>query len=109
MVGLVQLADVVGAGSQPIGIVAAAIAQPSDEQVGGSLQVDDQIRCGDVLSQQVEEALVDEQLVVIEVQIRKDLVLVEQVIADCGLREQIGLLQRELLPVTTEQVEQLRL
>ena len=53
--------------------------------------------------------MIDEQLVVIEIQIREDLVLVEQVITDGGLREQIALLHVQLLPMTAQEKEELRL
>ena len=61
------------------------------------------------LRQQIVETLIDEQLVVVEVQIREDLVLVEQVVADRRLREQIRLTNGELLAVPVEQIEELRL
>jgi hypothetical protein len=53
--------------------------------------------------------LIDEELVVVEVQVGENLVLVEQVIADCCLAEEICLAQRHLLPMTAEQEEQLGL
>ena len=64
---------------------------------------------GTSLDQQIEEALVDEELVVVEIQIREDLVLVEDVVADHRLAEQVGLAQRGLLTMAVEQIEELRL
>src|SRR6185503_20982709 len=55
------------------------------------------------------EALIDEELVIVEIQIREDCVLVEEIIADRRLREEVALPHRHLLPMTIEQIEQLRL
>ena len=77
LVGLVQLAEVVVGGdrarrgSGSLG----ALAQAAGQHVGRRLQVDDEVGRGNVLGEQVEEPLVDEQLVVVEVQVREDLVL----------------------------------
>src|SRR6185436_8894562 len=70
---------------------------------------DDKVRRRDVACQQIVEALVDEQLVVVEIQVREDLILVEQIIADRDLAEEICLPQRGLLSMAIEQVEQLSL
>jgi len=53
--------------------------------------------------------LVDEELVVVQVQIRENPVLVEQVVADRRLAEEVRLAQRHLLPVPVEQIEELGL
>ena len=79
------------------------------QHVGRRLQVDDEIGRRHVAREQIVEPLVDEQLVVVEIQIREDLVLVEQVVADRRLAEEVGLPQRRLLAVAVEQVEELRL
>ena len=60
------------------------------EHLGRCLQVDHEIGRRDVRREQIVEPLIDEQLVVVEIQIREDLVLVEQVVADRRLREQIA-------------------
>ena len=58
------------------------LCDAAQQHVGRRLQVDDEIGRRHVAREQVEEPLVDEQLVVVEVQVREDLVLVEQVVAD---------------------------
>ena len=95
LIGLVQLAQVVGIGVERLARPdpSRAIAQPAHEDVGRRLQIDHQIGRRDVLREQIVETLIDEQLVVVEIQIREDLVLVEQVVADRRLREEIALLQ----------------
>src|SRR5262249_60819320 len=55
------------------------------------------------------QTLIDEQLVVVEVQMREDLVLVEHVVADGRLTEQVRLAERGLLAVPAQQEEELRL
>ncbi len=110
LAGLVELADVVLAGTRRfvVGIRGLA-AQAIDEHVGGRLKADDQIGRRDVSRQQVVEPLIDEQLVVVQIQVREDLVLVEDVVAHCRLQEQVGLAQARQLAVTAHQIEQLRL
>ena len=77
--------------------------------VGRRLQVDHQVGRRHVAREQLVQPLVDEELVVVEVQVREDFVLVEQVVADRRLAEQVRLPQRRLLPVAVEQVKQLGL
>jgi hypothetical protein len=81
----------------------------AQEHVGRRLQVDHQIGWWHVARKQLVQPLVDEQLIVVEVQIREDLVLVEQIVAKRGLAEQVRLPERRLLPVAVEEVEQLGL
>jgi hypothetical protein len=111
LIGLVQLADVVfaRAGQIALGVVLGPAAQALDQHLGRGLEVDDEVRRRHVAGQQVEEALIDEQFVVVQVQVREDLVLVEQVVADRGLQEQVGLPQARQLAMPVQQVEQLRL
>src|SRR5262249_710123 len=59
--------------------------------------------------EELEQPLIDEQLVVVEVQVRVDLVAFEQVVADRQLTEEIRLPQRHLLTMAGQRVEQLRL
>jgi len=88
LVCLIEFAEVLVARFERLAIGSRrTIAQPPSEDVGRSLKVNDQIRCRHVLHQEVVQPLVDEELVVVEVQIREDLVLVEQVVADRRLRE----------------------
>ena len=111
MVGLVQLAEVLGIGLEArsrLG-VARPRAQPAQQHVGGRLEIDDEIGRRHVARQQIVEPLVDEQLVVVEIEVREDLVLVEQVVADRDLAEQIRLAERGLLAMAIEQIEQLGL
>ena len=65
-----------------------ALLDAAAEHVGRRLQVDDEVGRGDVGAQQLEQPLIDEQLVVVERLVGVDLVLVEQIVADRGLREQ---------------------
>ena len=68
-------------------------------------------RSGDGRScgEQLVEALIDEQLVVVQVQVGVYLVPIEQVVADGELAEQIALTKRRLLPVTRQREKELRL
>src|SRR5438445_750026 len=110
MVRLVQFAQVpvVGLQRDRFGIEAAAVHAPQ-QHVGRRLQVDDEIGRRHVTREQIVQTLIDEQLVIVQVQVREDLVLVEHVIADRRLSEQIGLPQRRLLPMPVEKIEELRL
>jgi len=76
---------------------------------GWRLQVQDQIGLGRVAREKIVETLIDEQLVVVEIQVGEDLVFVEEVIRNRRLREQVRLPQRRLLPVTRQQIKELRL
>jgi cyclophilin family peptidyl-prolyl cis-trans isomerase/HEAT repeat protein len=89
--------------------IARTVAKAADEYVGRGLEVNHEVRRRDVLREEVVESLVDEELVIVEIEIREDLVLVEQVIADGGLREEVALLHGHLLPMAVEQVEELGL
>ena len=79
----------------------------AQEHVGGRLQVDDEIGRRHVAHEELVQPLIDEQLVVVEIEEREDLVFVEQVVADGRFREQIGLAHRRLLPVPVQQIEEL--
>ncbi len=107
--GVVEFRDVLLVVAAALGRAARAVAQPLAQPVGGALQVDDDVGRGEIAREQVVEALVDEQLVVVERQVREDLVLVEQVVAHRRLAEEIALPQRVLLPMAREQVEELGL
>jgi len=110
LVRLVQLPQVLRVRAER-GVLRRALplARTTEHDVGGGLEIDHQIRRRDVAGEQLVEPLVDEQLVVVEVQVRVDLVFLEQVVRDRTLREQIGLPQADLLPVPVEQEEELRL
>ena len=110
MVGLVQLAQVFVVRLQRDGFgVGASAVHTAQQDVGRRLQIDDQIRRRHVVDEQIVQTLIDKELVVVEIQVRKDLVLVEQIIADRDLTEEIGLAKRHLLAMAIEEVEQLRL
>src|SRR5688572_5946212 len=109
VVRLVQLADVVVGEGGKIGVRFGPLAQPPAKDIGRCLQKDDEIRRGHVRREQLVQTLIDEQLVVVEIQIRMNLVAVEQVVADRQLAEQIGLPERRLLPMTRQREEELRL
>ena len=83
--------QVVGRRAVRVFRVAAALALALHQRLGRRLQVDDQVGRRDVLGQQVVEPLVDEQLVVVEIQVRVDPVPLEQVVGDDDLAEQVGL------------------
>src|SRR5919106_702877 len=109
VVRLVQLADVLIVERNEIAVRPGPFAQPPPEYISGRLQVDHEIWRCQPRRQHVVETLIDEELVVVEIQIRVNLVAVEEVIRDGELAEEIGLPQRRLLAVTRERVEQLRL
>ena len=110
VVRLVQLAQILVVGLQRDGLgVGAPAVDAAQQDVGRRLQVDDEIGRRDVGREQIVQALIDEELVVVEIQIREDLVLVEEVVADRDLAEEIGLTQRDLLAMAVEQIEELRL
>ena len=110
MVRLVELAEVLGIRIERgvLGIGGTRFRAPN-QQVGRRLQIDDQIGRRDVGRQQLVQPLIDEQLVVVEIQLREDLVLVEEVVADRELAEQIRLTHRLLLAVAIEEIEELSL
>src|SRR5690606_16334767 len=69
-------------------VTARAFLRAPPEHLGRRLKVDHEVGRRQVGGEQVVQALIDEQLVVVEVQVREDLVLVEQIVADGDLREQ---------------------
>src|SRR6185503_3049440 len=106
LIGLVQFTKVIGIWIE--GFVLAifcAAAEPLDEDLTRCLQIDHEIGCGNIFRQQIVEPLVDEQFVVVEIQIREDFVLVEQVVTYRRLREKISLLQADELTMPIEQVK----
>ena len=60
-------------------------ANTANQNLGRRLQVDDEIGLAHVAREQLVEPLVDEELVVVEVQVRVDAVLFENVVADGDL------------------------
>src|SRR5690349_12838635 len=75
LIGLVQLAKVVGRRKQRGALrILLTVIQAFEQDVGGRLQIDDQVGRGNVRRQQVIESLIDEQFVIVEVQVREDLV-----------------------------------
>ena len=64
---------------------------------------------GTSCDEEIEQPLINEQLVVVEVQIRIDAILFENVVADRDLRKQIRLAPIDQLAVSVQQIEQLRL
>jgi hypothetical protein len=109
VVGLVQLANVCVVQALGFRVRSGALAQSSPEDVGRCLEVDHEVRHWQVWREQLEESLIDEQLVVVQIQVRVDLVALEQVVADRELTEEVGLSQLRLLAMTRERVEELRL
>src|SRR4051812_19844882 len=107
VVGLVQLTHVLVVEGGRVAGGARALLEPAAEHVGRRLEVDHEIRRRDVVREQLVEPLIDEQLVVIEVEIRVNLVALEQVIADGGVREEVALPEQRLLAVAGERVEEL--
>src|SRR5262245_45428119 len=98
LVCLVQFTKVIGIGIKGFVLwIPGPAAKPLDEDVSRCLQIDHEIRSGNVLRQQIVEPLVDEQLVVVEIQIRENFVLVEQVVTHRRLREEVSLLQADQL------------
>src|SRR5689334_7422601 len=110
LVCLVQFTKVIGIGIEGFVLwILGPAAKPLDENVSRRLQIDHEIRSRNVLGQQIVEPLVDEQLVVVEIQIRKDFVLVEQVVTHRCLRKEVSLLQADELTMAIEQIKELRL
>ena len=62
-----------------------------------------------VAREEIVQALVDEELVVVEVEIGVDAIFFEDIVADGDLREEVRLAPFDQLAVSVEQVEQLRL
>src|SRR5262245_10838436 len=110
MIRLVQLAQVIGVGLERDGVrIEAPRTEPSQQHFSRRLQIDYEIGRRDIPRKQIVQTLIDEQLVVVEIDVRKDLVAIEEIVRDCQLAKQIGLSQRHLLTVTVQQKEQLRL
>src|SRR5215467_15411897 len=108
VIRLVQLAEVFIVRLQRDGLgIRTPAADPANQHVGRRLKVDHQIGRSDVVREQFVQPLVDEQLVIVEVEEGKDLVLVEQIVRDRDLAEKIRLTERNLLAVSVQQVEQL--
>src|SRR5688500_3627609 len=105
----VQLPEVVGRRQQRVRIGLCPLPQPPTHDLDRRLQVDHQVWRRHVRRDQLVQALVDEQLVVVEVHVGVDLVAIEEIVRDQQLAEEIGLAQAPLLPVTREGEEQLRL
>src|SRR5262249_14428408 len=110
MVRLVQLAQVLRIRLERVRFgISPPRATAPQQYVGGRLQVEHEIWCRDVAREELVQRLVDVQLIVVEVQKREDLVLVEQIVADGDLTEQIGLTERRLLSMAREQIKELSL
>ena len=94
LVGLVQFLEVPIARDRDVGFgTPGAVAQPAREHVGRGLQVDHQVGSQDVAREKVVQALVDKELVVVEIEKRVDPIFVEDVVADGDLAEQVRLAQ----------------
>ena len=111
LVGLVELLEVLGIGLERRRLPdrRGRLRSATEQHVGRRLQIDDEIGWRYVAGQQIVEPLVDEELVVVQVQIREDLVAVEEVVGDRELAEEVRLPQRRLLAMAIEQVKELRL
>ena len=107
VVRLVELAHVLVVERRHVGIRTIALAQAPPQDVGRGLKKDHEIGRRDILREQLVQPLVDEELVVVEIQVRVNLVPVEQVVADGELTEQVTLPQRGLLAMAGEGKEQL--
>jgi hypothetical protein len=108
LIRLVHFLDVVGSGrALAFGLGARWTAVSAAPRWGLEMMT----RSGGATSlrEQIVEPLIDEELVIVQVQIREDLVLVEDVIGNRQLAEKIGLPHRRLLAVPVEQIEQLGL
>src|SRR5689334_20045647 len=78
VVRLVQLADVVVVEQRSLGIRARTVAQAFAKHVRRRLEEDHEIGRRDILREQLVDTLIDEQLVVVEIQVRVNLVALEQ-------------------------------
>ena len=84
---LVQLTEVLVIRKRLVWVMLSHTARPSTEQIRRGLEIDHQVGCDDVGGEEIIESLVDEQLVVIKVEIRIDLVFVEKVVRNGQLAE----------------------
>src|SRR5262249_19672703 len=92
VVRLIELPKIVGVGNAGIDVAfSGPRLQSSKEDIGRRLQINDEVGRHDVARQKVVQALIDEQLVVVEVEGGEDLVRVDQVVADGDLAEEIAL------------------
>jgi hypothetical protein len=88
-VGFVQLPHVVVHRPWEIAVEPGPLAQPAANHLGRRLQVDNEIRVREVGHEQIVQALIDEQLVVVEIQVCVDLVALEEIVADDQLAEEV--------------------
>src|SRR5262245_22373893 len=110
LIRFVQLPQVLGIWIEAFALwILRPLTESLDEDIGRRLQVDHEIGRWNVLGEQIVKTLVDEQFVVVEIQIREDLVLVEQIVTHRRLREEISLLQGDELSMPAEEVKELRL
>lgn len=109
VVGFVQLAEVALVQEEVLGVASSPIPLAPAEHVDGRLQVHHEVGRRHVGGEQVEHPLIDEQLVVVEAQVRVDFVLVEEVIGHCRLTKEIRLAESDRLAVPGQEEEELRL
>src|SRR5262245_44582885 len=89
--------------------IAVALAEPAKQDIGPGLQVDDEVRSGKPLVEQLEDVPVELELVGAERDRCEDRVLGEEVVGDGPPGEQLPLAERALLAVALEQEEELGL
>src|SRR5581483_12303941 len=89
--------------------VAITLAEPTEQHLGSSLEVDDEVRPGEPLIEHLKDLLVEVVLVGPEGERGEDAVLGEEVVGDGALREEVELAELVLLAVALEQEEELSL
>src|SRR5436309_5053816 len=89
--------------------VPVALAEPAQQHLRSSLEVDDEVRPREPLIEQLEDLLVEVELLRVEGDAGEDAVLGEQVVRKHALGEEVALAEVQLLAVALEEEEELRL
>ena len=110
VVRLVQLPQIgfIRDKSRTFRIVIASL-KPFQQNISWRLEIDDKIRRRNILDEEIEQSLIDEELVIVEVEIRVDTIFLENVVADRDLRKQVCLASINELPVSVQEIEKLSL
>lgn len=107
VVSLVELFDIIAGDVSLIGLVPAS--NPLQENLCTSLKIDNEIRLAKTWAQDFVNLLIELQFVAVKIQVSKDLILFEEVIADRYPVEEILLHEFHLLLETAEEEEDLGL
>src|SRR6202040_2993208 len=89
--------------------VPVTFAEPAEQDLRPCFEIDDQVRTGKALVEQLEDLPVELELVGAERDGREDRVLGEEIVSDRAAAEQLALPELALLPIALEQEEELGL